>query len=325
VRNSHQTPHKIFEAVEFTRFILSGKAWAIRRQDKRSLEWSVAPMCAKSQLRVIEHLARSIWLAGFRTENLIAMFSLTSYFDASGGVEHPAIIVAGYISSVRKWERFDVEWRKVLARREFNVRYFHMKEFAHSTDEFDGWKGDEPRRRRFINALIVVLSKYAHAGFACMVKDSIWDSMNRIYPLAELYGCPYALCGRDCVNKSYVWGWSKNYSSGRIRTVFDDGEHGKGHLMRVVQEAEKATPMFEHAMPHTTNDFRGVTPLQAADFAAWELLKSITSGKEHAPFEEYRVSLQKLSKAVPVSWTQYLETDIAELCRRGGIVPRAKV
>ncbi len=280
-------------------------------------------MCVQSQPRVIEHLARSIWLAGFKPRNLFAMLTITSYFDASGGVEHSGIIVAGYISTIAEWQRFDVEWRKVL--REFNVCYFHMKEFAHSVGEFDGWRGDEPRRRRFINALIGVLSKYAKAGFACMVKDSVWDSMNGIYPLAELYGCPYVLCGRDCVNKSYVWGRGKKYTQGQIRTVFDNGDKGKGHLIRVVEEAQKATPLFEHAMPHQTNDSHGVTPLQASDFAAWELLKAITSGKEHAPFDEYRVSLQKLSKAVPVSWTQYLETDITELCRRGGIAARAKI
>ena len=71
---------------------------------------------------------------------------ITSYFDASSGQEHPAVIVAGYISTVAQWKKFDKEWRKVLARREFDVPYFHMKEFAHSAEVFKSWKGDEHRR-----------------------------------------------------------------------------------------------------------------------------------------------------------------------------------
>ena len=251
---------------------------------------------------------------------------ITSYFDASGGQEHPAVIVAGYISTVAQWRKFDKEWRKVLARKEFDVPYFHMKEFAHSAEVFKSWKGDEHRRRRFINALIAIIARYAKAGFACMIKDSIWNEVNESYPLSELYGCSFALAGRDCVNKTHTWGEEKQHRQrNEIRCVFEDGDKGKGELIRVVEEAQKPIPLFEPGRPKPELNHPGTTPLQAADFAAWELLKAVTSGKDTAPFNQYRVSLQKLSKAVPVSWTQYKHEDFYKLLSLGNIQPRKKV
>ena len=250
------------------------------------------------------------------------MIGITSYFDASGGAEHSVMIVAGYVATIGRWKRFDSEWRKVLGRKEFDVPYFHMKEFAHSVGAFKEWKGNENKRKRFINALISVISRNVQAGFACAIKDSVWYAANKAYPIAESFGVPYALCGRDCVNKTFFWGRSKRFSDGQIRSIFEAGDKGKGHLMRVIEEARKPVPIFEHGRPHETNDNLGMTPLQASDFAAWELLKVVASGKESVPLSELRVSLQKLSKAVPVSWTQYKESDFIELLRLGGIRAR---
>jgi hypothetical protein len=260
-----------------------------------------------------------------RLQNLVLIANrVTAYFDASGGVEHPVVIVAGYVSTVGKWEHFDYEWRKILGRREFNVPYFHMKEFAHSVGPFADWKGNEPRRRRFINALVGVIAKYAKAGFACMIKDSIWNSVNQSYPLEELYGCAFALAGRDCVNKTHHWGEElHNYKRNEIKCVFEAGDKGKGHLMRVVEEAQKPIPLFEYGRPKPQLAHPGTSPLQAADFAAWELLKIVAEGKEGVPFLEHRVTLQKLSKAVPVSWTQYKAADFMALLSLGNIKPRS--
>lgn len=261
-----------------------------------------------------------------RPGNLVLVTNrVTSYFDASGGEKHPAIIVAGYIATVRRWERFDTDWRRVLNRKEFDVPYFHMKEFAHSRGEFEDWQGDERRRRRFINALLDVLASCAKAGFACMIKEPVWDSIDKSYPLRETYGCPYALAGRDCVNKAHHWGEARHhYGRNEIKSVFEAGDEGKGHLMRVVEEAGKPVPLFEYGRPKPKLGHLGTPPLQAADFAAWELLKAITSGKESAPLHEYRVSLQRLIRAVPVSWSQYKESDFLQLLALGNIAPRTR-
>jgi len=57
---------------------------------------------------------------------------LSSYSDAIGTVnsEH-ALVVSGFVSTTEKWMRFEKCWTQIL--KLFDVPYFHMKEFAHST------------------------------------------------------------------------------------------------------------------------------------------------------------------------------------------------
>jgi hypothetical protein len=60
------------------------------------------------------------------------------------------------------------------------------------------------------------------------------------YPLDELHGCPYALAGRDCVNKTHFWGETlHNYKRNEIKCVFEAGDKGKGHLMRACRSEAK--------------------------------------------------------------------------------------
>ncbi len=54
------------------------------------------------------------------------MAALRAYLDDSGDCFTPSLVVAGYIGSVRAWDRFNSEWNAVLKRHD--IPYFHMKE-----------------------------------------------------------------------------------------------------------------------------------------------------------------------------------------------------
>jgi hypothetical protein len=93
------------------------------------------------------------------------MAILTAYFDASGSPdEGRALVVAGYVSTVEQWREFDREWRSLLVREK--VSQFHMRDFAHSLREFAEWKGDEPRRKRFLERLIGIIKRRVHKSIA---------------------------------------------------------------------------------------------------------------------------------------------------------------
>jgi hypothetical protein len=73
--------------------------------------------------------------------------AVTAYFDASGLPDDGSVlVVSGFVSSARRWARFDSEWSKIL--QDSGIRIFHMKEFAHSTGEFKNWKPEEEKRRK---------------------------------------------------------------------------------------------------------------------------------------------------------------------------------
>jgi hypothetical protein len=71
--------------------------------------------------------------------------ALAAYFDASGHEDDQKhLVVAGFVLSVEVWAEFDQLWTAWLDRD--GIAYFNAGEFAHRTDQFDGWRGDEVRR-----------------------------------------------------------------------------------------------------------------------------------------------------------------------------------
>lgn len=87
---------------------------------------------------------------------------LHAFFDDSGHAHDPnetVCCIGGCISPGEAWDQLKQEWVRVLE--EFRVPFLHMREFAHSTGIFkDGWKGDEPKRKAFLSALMNIMDRH---------------------------------------------------------------------------------------------------------------------------------------------------------------------
>ena len=118
---------------------------------------------------------------------------LSCYFDASYDSPPTVTVVSGWIASTAAWERFDTDWRILLAR--YEVPYFHMREFAHSVGPFASWKGEENKRANFLRNAVDIIRACALHGFACLVEHAPFNSVNAQYYLSEWVGTPYALAG----------------------------------------------------------------------------------------------------------------------------------
>lgn len=240
------------------------------------------------------------------------------YSDASGGTEHPGVIVAGYFAHADAWELFDADWRLVLAK--YGVPYFHMSEFAHSRGAFERWKGNERTRRNFLADLVSVIKHRALFGVACAVRHSAFVNVNQEFTLSEIFGNEYALCGRDCVAQAGVIGTRKGLEGQPVEYVFEDGDEGKQYLIRSLKRDKSAVPIFKPA--RLRNGEPGLTPLQAADFAAYELLKAMRmEDATTSPLVKYRQSLRALA-SIDGWWGQYTEADLRGMCEKGGISRR---
>jgi hypothetical protein len=84
-----------------------------------------------------------------------------------------------FISDDVRWKRFEREWRKILL--EYGVTYFHMKEYAHSRGQFDGWEMGDPRRKSLMRRLTWVIKQnvMATVGRAVPVQD--YEELGRSY------------------------------------------------------------------------------------------------------------------------------------------------
>jgi len=234
-----------------------------------------------------------------------------AYFDASGSPdEGKALVVAGYVAPVDQWQEFDREWRGILA--EENVSEFHMRDFTVSRRQFASWKGDEPRRKRFLERLIGIIKRRVHKSFANAVILEHYNRVDAEHMFHESLGYPYALCGMGCMKDVQRWTerWQKEFPA----CIFEDGDKHKNEFKRLIERfISWPEPIF-----HSKKD---VVAFQAADLTAWESLKLYTQAESGENFK-LRRSLEELEK-IPKDWSVYTENELRRMCENFNIPKRA--
>ncbi len=238
------------------------------------------------------------------------------FFDASGKEEHGKTVVAGWLSSARKWGVFQKKWRDAL--RTAGVPYFHMKEFAHSTKIFTDWRGDEPRRRALLSDLIQVLFETVDHGFAAVVPHDVFRAVDRDYQLSERYKNPYVFACRDVMASCNTW-LRTNKHGLNVSYVFESGDDGAGALVDLAEAERLPSPSF-YPSRDLSDGQKGVIQLQAADFLAWEILKGMREPEDTAP-EDRRLTIQLLS-AIEQYWSVYTVRNLVGTCKAQQIPTR---
>jgi vacuolar-type H+-ATPase subunit I/STV1 len=180
----------------------------------------------------------------------------TAFFDASGTRRNEAITMAGYVSDVKKWAKFEVTWNRILEREK--VSSFHMTDFASKQKEYKGW--DQERRVRFLGDLVDCAGKYTNKAFSATVVLADFQEIDRTYCLHEALGQPYSVVGRSCVG--YVKKWARKHHVKQVGFAFERGDEDWKDFKRVCQEQEKI-----EATSYSKKDF---VQFQAADLLAWK-------------------------------------------------------
>lgn len=235
----------------------------------------------------------------------------TGYFDESG--THggsKALVVSGYVASSEQWLRFDAAWKEALA--DEGLTHFHMKDFAHSKKEFEPWKGDEGRRRQFIERLIRIIRKHTRKSFSNGLILDAYNEINSKYPFQEYLGKPYAFCARMCLAGIDNWKNEHGYVDPVI-SVFEDGPHEKNSFVKLLERDGYPVPTFGKKLEHT--------PLQAADFVAWEHLKVYNPTETSGVIGRLRNSFLALY-SMPNDWAVYTRKDLEAIRIKLNLTPR---
>lgn len=241
----------------------------------------------------------------------------TFYCDAAGGDDHGFVVVAGYLSTFEKWLSFEKNWNLHLAA--YDLPYFHMKEFAQSKGAFAEWDNNEDRRRAFLGRAASIIADHVERSFACIVEFKSFNRINERYCLDDLAGCPYALAAINCVAQT-----ANQMQRRDIAYVFEDGDKGKGELMRIMEREGYPSPIFRPSRDIQVKGHivRGLVPLQAADFAAYELRKVFKDDPaETWPLEKYRKSLRVLARIGASNvhdWGRLREKELVFICKSKG-------
>ena len=181
---------------------------------------------SRARYSFIEHSARSVLFSRYSDSAPMAFF--TAYFDASGHPDNPVhrvMTVAGFVSTVKKWQRFDGEWSTILKRE--GITIFRMTDFVSNAGEFAvGWKGATDRRRLFISDLAGCLVKNVNKSFRATLVLDDYNKVNRELAIEETLGKPYALCSMMCVFILRQWAKRKHVEK-QLLYYFEDGDKDK--------------------------------------------------------------------------------------------------
>jgi hypothetical protein len=196
-----------------------------------------------------------------------------AYFDKSGDVDQVATVVGGYLATVTEWERFDVDWRLLLAKE--GVPYFHMKEFVACRGVFStGWD-NETRRSRFLSQLCEIIAAHVRHSFSWIVINKAFNEVEQEYELSFRVGNQYSFCARGCAAKIRDW-LNDNECKGRpVEYIFESGDRGRGFLDSIFERDGLPKPQYRAKLPPSGREAQISTPLQVADFLSWEHQKHV--------------------------------------------------
>jgi hypothetical protein len=213
-----------------------------------------------------EHLCRSLFKSA---SDLFGM--ITGYFDESGtSPSNPAIGVAGYFGSCSQWDKFNIEWRKMLS--EVGLSEFHRTDIESRHRYVTGWTTDD--RDRIVRRAHTIIKDCTYIGVGNAV---IKADFEELFPpiLKKFYGGAYGYCAFVCIARAK--NWHQNIKSkDDINWVFEAGAQGADQF-NILMKALYADPQLRQDFRVNSWSFAGkeILPLQAADTIAYELFKFV--------------------------------------------------
>jgi hypothetical protein len=263
-----------------------------------------------------------MWLSGYSDSGLVAMMKeYSAHFDASGNKEkHRVVTVAGCVSTVEKWTRFQGEWNAILEGAGLpKGTIFHMTDFASCQRAFAMFDGKPTLKHRLTERLAACLKKNVNKLFSVGIAVSHYERLNTLFMLEEELGSVSAFAGLMCIQKVLKWK-SKQAPSSKVEFFFEDGDAFFPEMKRNSQRLHTVTPMERTKLE--------MVQFQACDLIAWKNRMAITEAKEASGekdlqrFESINRSTA-LIEAIPNDFGVFDAGELRKMCNSGAI-PRRK-
>jgi hypothetical protein len=239
-----------------------------------------------------------------------------AYWDASGKPGSKVMAMAGFVSRVSKWDRFENEWAKLLPD---GIPSFHMTDFASSRKGWESWKGQSEARWKLFASLVDCIKRNTNKGFGISLQMSDYVASDRKYELSEAIAGPYSLLGCACLSKLRKWADRHNVDHTKIRCVFEDGDEGIGALIH------RARFDGFNAISQSKKDIRA---FDSCDLAAWRTKALMDDGlikrlQDEDPIAAERIerSFKQISEVVQLNEVVDAET-LEKMCVVGGVPKR---
>ena len=280
-----------------------------------------------SRIFPVRSIARAI-LGRNRTHRPAFMAILSAYLDASGSVNDPQceiFVVGGYVATEEQWEKFENHWQRALD--EASVSHLHMKHFAHSLGEFKAWKGDEPRRIRFLNRLIEIIRDHNLEDFSAGLNMADYREIDKRFRMTESLGA-YAIIAASAMANIEKW-HSRYRQDDSMLFLLEKGDAQQDSLRKLASRTGlQAGPDPIFISKHWTENGidKYCLPIQASDFLAYEHAKGLTDffkkGKRESRESLFQLGSRRMGPRPP-TWT-YLNAKFLDLSCQFFKVPKRR-
>jgi len=196
---------------------------------------------------------------------------LTAYFDDSGtSPSNQVAAVAGYVASAAQWEKFNIEWKRLLS--EFGVKAMHRSDLECFEGEFLGWTPAKRTELMIKAQKIIKKHTYLPVGSAVIKAD-----FDEIIPtrMQEHVGGHYGWCVTEALVLANHWAQTAKHRD-PIDWVFEAGTNGSSKVNEMFNRLFAITEARTRLRINGWS-FRDKTtlPLQAADVVAYETYKFV--------------------------------------------------
>ncbi len=199
---------------------------------------------------------------------------LQAFVDDSREFGAPGFVLGGYIASVEDWERFSIEWQRVLDM-PMRIEYFNMNEAYRIDGQFRHWS--EPRRDERLSLFYDVIERHIPAAISCVIPIETLKSVVRSFDFPSLKGNrkllenPYYLALPSLITLTAKY-QDKMQLNEKIDFIFDEQvmEEDKIHQSWSFFKKNFPPALLHNLSGHPIfrND-KELKPLQAADLWAW--------------------------------------------------------
>jgi len=200
---------------------------------------------------------------------------LYAYLDESGThTGAPVVVAGGFMATVAAWDEFSRAWEVQL--RKVGVSSYHATDLEHpGYGEFSGWTAK--KRLGFQRRFFALIRRAAPYSAACGIAFADYEAVVPVdREFRRTLGSAYLCCLRACVLKMLERSHEVGVDDG-VTFMLEDrpkppGIESKGDITEWFERWKRVDSRVQFAGFWNK---RRVLPLQAADFAAFELKKEL--------------------------------------------------
>jgi hypothetical protein len=274
------------------------------------------PLCVQNQVSVLQQIAMAVRFDDWRQGKMAVM---TCYTDVGGSLSELVLSPATLVSTPEKWVEFDKRWSECVSAH--RVSALHMKHFAHSRGEFEPWRNDQPKRRRFLNALLWIIEELIEYTAAVSVYTRDFVTVDSQYRLSESMR-PYTMGCLGCASRVRTWTNLQGHDKNDSIWIFEKGDRDQSDLRKhwdIAYPDAAVKPIFlKKNDKYLADECRRIRPFEAADLIGYENLHAhrlIERRQGEQVFEDLRKPMQRMFRMAGADkWGYFSEQEMLSAC-----------